>query len=224
MRKTSGKSTSPPDRLRTPRPSRAEEQSQQVVQELYLSVGVALGAWNGVESALADIFATLILFDPLEPDRLVGKRIPRIAFWRARAFLTRLDMVDALMKSGLIPVEARLPEWEKLKVTLKRKNEIRNKIAHGVVREVTIERKGTKRSQIAFQPFADETKDNESPQEQEAAIASGGYPYSSKKMTVGDFDKHILEFNDLAERLKRFELDVVGCSRQRPSPPEALNP
>lgn len=200
------------------------EAEQKTIQELYLSVGVALGAWSLVEKALADIFADLVLFDVLDPVRVgVNRHIPRTAFWQARAFATRLGMVDALMKLDVIPVKGLRAEWGKLNQKLRRKNSLRNKIAHGIVRTLWVKLEGGERRATAFHPFADEAKDREFSAEYTRAIEAGGLPYSTAKMTVTDLDLQIRDFNCLADDVEHFRRKIVeafheyGCRVNTPS-------
>jgi hypothetical protein len=108
-----------PDPLKSmPKPS------DQQLSDFYVRLGMAIAAWQFVESNLINVYAIAT--------KSFGQQAVAASFHVPTSFKIRLDMTnEAVMRSG--SSQDLIDEWGKLYKRLRAKGDRRNKIAHSVV-------------------------------------------------------------------------------------------
>ena len=107
---------------------------QDIEQEagwLYLSVGMALTTWSGVEFALSRLFAQSI--EPKSFHPTFSQSVSERAFWGVASFEAKLKMVSETFTEAYFSHQEFLKIWTNLENRLRKSNKYRNKVAHGTV-------------------------------------------------------------------------------------------
>jgi hypothetical protein len=108
-----------------PDPSKAmPKPSDQQLSDFYVRLGMAIAAWQFIESNLINVYATAT--------KSHGQAAVAASFHVPTSFKIRLDMTnEAVMRSGASQDD--LDEWGRLYKRLRAKGDRRNEIAHSVV-------------------------------------------------------------------------------------------
>ena len=114
----------PLEEMRKYTPTTMPQPTDQQLSDFYVRLGMAMAAWQFIESVLVYLFSRALGSSATDP--------VAAAFHTPTNFRTRLDMTNEAMKRSLATPDLRT-EWSKLYDRAVEKGKRRNRLAHSVV-------------------------------------------------------------------------------------------